>query len=76
MTVSAPSALLLGTAGALLAVVVLWIQFMVRDGFRRLRPRRTAIYRCEACGHVYEDSRNVPLSTCARCGTLNEAVRR
>ncbi len=42
----------------------------------RPRPRRRAkLYSC-ACGGVYEDRRNVPLSPCPRCGALNEAVRR
>lgn len=76
MTTRISTAVLLPTAIALGAVVVLWIHLMVRDGMLRRRPRRNAIYRCESCGHVYDDSRNVPLSTCRRCGTLNEAVRR
>ena len=70
------SAILLATAVALGTVVVLWIRLMVRDGMLRRRPRRNAIYRCESCGHVYDDARNVPLSACRRCGALNEAVRR
>lgn len=76
MTQRISAVILLPTALALGAVVVLWIQHMVRDGMLRRRPRRNAIYRCESCGHVYDDSRNVPLATCRRCGTLNEAVRR
>lgn len=40
------------------------------------RARRANIYRCEQCNHVYVDARVVPLSRCARCRTLNEAIRR
>lgn len=76
MTVRLPSVILIATAVALAGIVILWVQWMIRDGVRRGLSRRTAIYRCESCGHVYEDVRNLPLSTCTRCGTLNEAVRR
>lgn len=76
MTIRLPSLILLGTVAPLAGVVALWVQSMIRDGIRRGRSRRAAIYRCEFCGHVYEDVRNLPLSTCLRCGTLNEAVRR
>lgn len=76
MTLRLPSTILLGMSLALATVVVMWIRLMIGDGLRRHRRRRIAIYRCESCGHVYEDTRNVPLSSCDRCGTLNEAVRR
>ncbi len=76
MTWRISAAILLPTALALGAVVVLWIRFMIGDGMLRRRPRRNSIYRCESCGHVYDDARNVPLSACPRCGALNETVRR
>lgn len=42
-----------------------------------LKGRKTPrIYRCGTCGHVYVDPRDIPLAECARCGTMNEAVRR
>ena len=43
---------------------------------RGVRERRTRIYRCQVCEHVYVDDRDVPLARCPRCGCLNDAVRR
>ena len=43
---------------------------------RRAQERRTRIYRCAVCTHVYVDDRDVPLARCPRCGCLNEAIRR
>jgi hypothetical protein len=47
---------------------------------RRAGPRKTEkktkIYRCLKCGHVYIEIRDVPLAKCTRCGSMNEAVKR
>lgn len=75
MTVSITTAILAGVAAALAGVVAVWIHGMIVDAVARRTSRHASIYRCDACGHVYEDSRRVPLSGCDRCGALNEAVR-
>ena len=41
-----------------------------------VRERRSRIYRCQVCEHVYVDDRDLPLARCPRCGCLNDAVRR
>ena len=46
-------------------------------GLRR-KPRRRAspyVFRCSVCGHVYLDRRNVPMSECEKCGSMNESVK-
>jgi len=75
MTMTPSDAALVPTTLAMAAVVAVWIHGQIADARRQRQPRQAAIYRCETCGHVYEDSRRVPLSACERCGTLNEAVR-
>lgn len=58
------------------AVFVLSLFYSVR---RRLRLRRTRatpfIFRCSVCGHVYFDRRNVPMSECPKCGSMNETIK-
>ena len=60
---------------ALVAVFACWLYYSLR-----LRtpaaPRRSRIYRCADCGHVYADYRERPLCRCAKCGAMNEALRR
>ena len=59
---------------ALVAVFACWLYY-----FLRLRmpapPRRSRIYRCAGCGHVYADYRERPLCRCVKCGAMNEALR-
>ncbi len=57
-------------------IAMLWFHYERVRRVRRRDRRRPSIYRCAACGCVYEDSRNVPLSACGHCGMLNESVRR
>lgn len=73
-----PSSLFLAPVVASLLTLFAWwgLSTAAERRARRRHQRRALIYRCETCGHVYEDRRNVPLSTCRRCGTLNEAVKR
>lgn len=63
--------LLTGLAG----LALLSIYYALQRATRRGHKRRARLYRCTVCGHVHEDTRNVPLSSCPRCGRLNEAVR-
>lgn len=65
----------LWVGGTLAVIAGLGIHWAIIDGMRR-RRRLASLYRCEQCGRVYEDERNVPLSACPACGTLNEAIQR
>lgn len=60
----------------LLAIVLWWTYYAVRDSTRKVSASGSRIYRCAVCAHVYADRRDVPLARCPRCGCLNEAVRR
>ena len=64
------------TTGTLLAMLAIWLRYMIGDELGGRIRRRPMLYRCEMCAHVYEDRRNVPLAACPRCGSLNEAVKR
>ena len=60
---------------SLIAVFACWLYYTLRQ-----RPpvlsRRSRIYRCVNCGHVYSDYRDWPLHRCSKCGAMNEALRR
>jgi len=47
-----------------------------RRGYHDLRKPKAHIFRCTTCSHIYIDNRQVPISKCARCNTLNEMIRR
>ena len=47
-----------------------------KRGYRHVKTRKANIFRCDACHHVYIDTRKVPLSKCPKCNTLNEVIRR
>lgn len=64
------------TTASLFVVFGLWLRYMIGDGLDRRRRRKALLYRCEMCAHVYQDTRNVPLAACPRCGSLNETVKR
>lgn len=74
--VSLSTIVLLPLITGLLAILVWWIYYGVRDARRQAPVRQERIYRCAVCNHVYVDARNVPLARCTRCGCLNEALRR
>lgn len=59
----------------LIFILGLWFYYRLRESSRLGAPRDERIYRCQICSHVYVDSRDVPLSRCPRCDTLNEPVR-
>ncbi len=61
--------------GTLAAISGVAVHLTIVDRMRRHR-RVASLYRCEQCKRVYEDERNVPLSACPACGTLNEAIQR
>jgi rubrerythrin len=38
-------------------------------------PSEDSIFRCEKCGFVYTDDRDVERSRCPQCGTFNNAFK-
>ncbi len=69
---------------ALTAILILHLSLVLLAtlyyAIRRYRwiPRRHAapnVFRCSGCGHVYLDRRNLPMSECDKCGTMNESVK-
>jgi rubrerythrin len=44
--------------------------------FRRRGKNSTkAVYRCDACRHIYTAPGRVPLARCPKCGKQNEPVK-
>ena len=44
--------------------------------FRRRRKNgNRAVYRCDACRHIYTVPRRTPLALCPKCGKQNEPVK-
>jgi len=60
----------------LMIILTCYVYYATLRVARHAVRRRTRIYRCDVCEHVYGDDRDVPLARCPRCGCLNEAVRR
>ena len=60
----------------LMIILTCYVYYATLRVARHAVRRRTRIYRCEVCEHVYGDDRDVPLARCPRCGCLNEAVKR
>ena len=42
---------------------------------RRRKTGNKAVYRCEACRHIYTVLHRTPLARCPKCGQQNEPVR-
>lgn len=61
---------------ALVAIFAAWIYYEARARWPEKPLAEGRLYRCAACGHVYVESRDVPVSRCPRCDRLNDAVRR
>jgi len=75
MSVSVPMFFFMPMFFSLIVVFACWLYYTMRQRALPL-PRRSRIYRCVACGHVYADYRDRPLSRCLKCGAMNEALRR
>lgn len=75
ITLSVGSMFVLHVLLPLVCILGLWFYYRLRESARLGAPRDEHIYRCQICSHVYVDSRDVPLSRCPRCDTLNEPVR-
>lgn len=60
---------------SLVAIFLGWLYYALRQRVPT-GPRRSCIYRCGECGHVYADHRDRPLGRCCKCGAMNEALRR
>jgi hypothetical protein len=53
-----------------------WLYYAHRKLWSEKPMPRGRIYRCAGCGHVYVETRDVPMSMCSQCGRFNEAVKR
>ena len=42
---------------------------------RRRKTGNQAIYRCDACRHIYTAPGRTPLARCPKCGKQNEPVK-
>lgn len=42
---------------------------------RRRRNSSKAVYRCDACRHIYTVLHRTPLAQCPKCGKQNEPVK-
>ena len=63
-------------AAGLLVLAALQLAYRWRERKAwKARRRRSALFRCEGCGHVYLGAKDVPLEACPACGKLNESVR-
>ncbi len=61
-----------------LALIALFATAAVYDfvTFRRRRKNSgEAIYRCDACRHIYIAPGRTPLARCPKCGKQNEPVK-
>jgi len=59
----------------LVVILICWLYYQLRKSAPELVRTHHRIYRCQVCGHVYVDSRHVPLARCGKCGCLNEAIK-
>jgi len=75
MSVSATTFFFVPIFFTLVAIFACWLYYSLRQRVPA-PPRRSRIYRCAGCGHVYADHRDRPLSRCLKCGAMNEPLRR
>ena len=69
-------ALLAPVVLTLVVLFIAWVYYSNRKSWPGQPIEQGRIYRCSACGHVYVEGRDVPMSRCPRCDTFNEAIRR
>lgn len=60
---------------ALATILACWLYYGLRRE-KRLKDSEQSTYVCQACGYIYVDARNIPLSKCTRCDALNEPIRK
>lgn len=71
-----PQLMMVVVWAAITALFLLSVYYSVRRRLRERHARATPyIFRCAVCGHVYFDRRNVPMSECPKCGSMNETVK-
>lgn len=61
-----------------LALIVIFVAAVLYDFtvFRRRKKTGKAVYRCNACRHIYAEMHRTPLARCPKCGNSNEPVRK
>lgn len=60
----------------LVVILGLWLYYSNRSGWSDQPEPPGSVYRCDACGRVYEDNRQQPRTACPDCGRFNDAVVR
>ena len=60
----------------LVGLIGAWIYYGQRVQWPEKPLAEGRLYRCSACGHVYVESRDVPMARCPKCDRFNESVRR
>lgn len=66
------------TLPLILALAVLFTVAAFYDFITFRRRKKTgaqAVYRCDACRHIYTVLRRTPLARCPKCGKQNEPIR-
>jgi protein-arginine kinase activator protein McsA len=69
-----PALILAYVAGLLAALLGLGVYSEMRRRRFKPAPSEDRIFRCENCGYIYTDDRDVDRSRCAECGRLNEPI--
>lgn len=69
-----PAIILAYVVGLLASLLGLGVYSEMRRRRFKPAPSEDRIFRCENCGYIYTDDRDVDRSRCAQCGRLNEPI--
>ncbi|MCL4788618.1 MAG: hypothetical protein KJ070_17795 [Verrucomicrobia bacterium] len=69
-----PALILAYVVGLLASLLGLGVYSEMRRRRFKPAPSEDRIFRCENCGYIYTDDRDVDRSRCAQCGRLNEPI--
>lgn len=57
-------------------LLIIWLADLWSTLAHERRDTASGLYRCTVCEHVYVDRRALPMVRCARCGSMNNLIRR
>jgi len=57
-----------------IGVFILWVWLDRRPGLSAFNVERKDIWQCSICSYVYIDMKDVDLSRCPRCRSINKKV--
>jgi hypothetical protein len=60
----------------LVGILAAWLYYASRVLWPLKPLAESRVYRCQSCGHVYVDARDIPMARCPQCDQFNEAVKR